>query len=283
MGHAGEDGLGLHGTAAFERPKSMHASHRSGEGRVLGERDQRGVDCSVRGGFHKQALGGLAAPGITAGEFGHEFGRGHRGKFLGRRDSGAFRGDAPDASEREGLIEATLHDLLAQVGGQRDAVLDDAAVEIDDIERAVGAREQVDRAETLVGRSQELRLVVVRRAHEGAAFGLHHVAFDEVASGLAHERVAVGISWEEVGAVDPRCAGGGELLELELAEHLRAVAAVDTRIDADRPDQLFLRDLPVEARGTTEVRVTVKVRRRDDVGAHLVAVAVMVEVAEVVL
>ena len=162
-------------------------------------------------------------------------------------------------------------------------MLDDAAVEIDDVERAVGTREQVDRAETLVGRSQELRLVVIRRGHEGAAFGLHHVALDEIARGLAHERVAVGVGREEVGAVDPRRAGGGELLELELAEHLGAIAAVDAGVDADRPDELLLRDLPVQARGAAEVRVAVEVRRRDDVGAHLVAVAVMEEVAEVVL
>ena len=281
MGHAGEDGLGLHGTAAFERPQGVHPAHRGGG--ILGERDQRGVNRSVRGGFDEQALGGLAAPRITAGEFGDEFGRAHRGKFLGWGDSGAFGGNAPDASERERLVEATLHNLLAEVGGQRNAVLDDAAVEVDDVEGAVGAREQVNRTEALVGRSQELRLVVIRGGHEGAAFGLHHVALDEITRGLAHESVAVGVGREEVGPVDPGCAGGRKLLKLELAEHLWAIAAVDAGVDANRPDQLFLRDLPVQARGTAEVRVTIEIGRRDDVGTHLVAVAVMVEVAEVVL
>ena len=45
---------------------------------------------------------------------------------------------AVDAAESGAAIEAALEDLIAQVFGDRDAVLDDAAVHVGDVQRAVG-------------------------------------------------------------------------------------------------------------------------------------------------
>ena len=58
--------------------------------------------------------------------------------------------DAPDATEVDGQLEVVRLDVVAEVVGPVSAVLDDAAIHVDDEERAVGPRKQVDRAEALV-------------------------------------------------------------------------------------------------------------------------------------
>ena len=53
------------------------------------------------------------------------------------------------------LFELSREDLIAQILGDVAAVLDDAAIHVDDVERAVGRRRQVHGPETLVGRGDE--------------------------------------------------------------------------------------------------------------------------------
>jgi hypothetical protein len=70
-------------------------------------------------------------------------------------------------------------------------VLEQAVVHVDDVERAVGAVVAVDRAETLVGRGDELFFDVRVVARDAAVrLFLQHGAADEVGARLADEGVA---------------------------------------------------------------------------------------------
>ena len=57
-------------------------------------------------------------------------------------------------------LQLAFDDVVAQVLGHVGHVLDDAVVHVDDVERAVRGSREVDGTEPLVGRGQELRLVV---------------------------------------------------------------------------------------------------------------------------
>lgn len=101
-------------------------------------------------------------------------------------------------------------------------------VHIQDIESPLRARQQAHGPEALIGRGEELRLRVIRGgAHPRARRG-QHVALDQVARGLAHKGIAIGIGGEEVGPVDPRGTGGRELLEFMILQYLRSVTTIDT-------------------------------------------------------
>ncbi len=67
---------------------------------------------------------------------------------------------APDAAVPDRLFELARHDLIAQVLGDVTAVLDDAAIHVDNVERAVGRGRQVDRTEALVGGREEFAALV---------------------------------------------------------------------------------------------------------------------------
>jgi hypothetical protein len=58
--------------------------------------------------------------------------------------------DPVDAAESGPLIEPALEDLIPQVLGDGDAVLDDAAVHVRDIQGAVGRVRRVHRPEPFV-------------------------------------------------------------------------------------------------------------------------------------
>ena len=68
--------------------------------------------------------------------------------------------DAIDAAEPGRPFELVRHDVIAQVLRDVGALLDHAAIHVDDVERAVGGVGQEDRPEALVGGGEELRLVV---------------------------------------------------------------------------------------------------------------------------
>src|SRR5262245_24724364 len=75
-------------------------------------------------------------------------------------DVDTFRNDAKNASGEEVLIELFLEVFALRVVGDRDAVLDQAVMHVDDVERAVRADVEADRAETLVRGRDELPAVV---------------------------------------------------------------------------------------------------------------------------
>src|SRR5262249_45087512 len=83
---------------------------------------------------------------------------------------------------------------------------------VEDVQGPVGAQRQVDRPEPVVGRGQELAVLLPRRAagDEGGPGGDEHVAVDEVVGRVADEGGAAVLPGEGVGIVDDRAAGGGD-------------------------------------------------------------------------
>ena len=195
----------------------------------------------------------------------------------------AFGHHAPEAAEVQRGDETAVLALLTQIRSERDAVLDHAVMHVHEVEGALRTRERVDRAEALVGRGHELLLVVERRSLDQALVGIEHQALHEITRGLTDERVTIGVGREEIGTIDPRPAGGGAFLQLEVTEHLRAIAAVDARIHARGPDGLLDRGLGVEAGIAAQIRIAEQVARIDHVDAQKVAVVIGIQAAVVVL
>ena len=71
-----------------------------------------------------------------------------------------FVDDAIDPAESGGLLQPAREDLVAQIHREREAMLDDPAIHVGDVHRAVGRVREEDRTEALVGRRQELAALV---------------------------------------------------------------------------------------------------------------------------
>jgi hypothetical protein len=82
-------------------------------------------------------------------------------------------------------------------------VLDDAAVQIDDVQRSVRPIQAMDRPKALVGRGQELGLLVGVVRSELPLDLVEDIAADEIAGGLADEGVALALR-QGVAAIDTR-------------------------------------------------------------------------------
>ena len=93
-------------------------------------------------------------------------------------------------------------DLVAQVFRDVAAVLNDAAVHVHDVQRAVGRRRQIHRPEALVGRREELaRSYAFARAQRRAVVADDDAA-DQFAGRLGDEDVAVQIRRQPIAAID---------------------------------------------------------------------------------
>ena len=66
-----------------------------------------------------------------------------------------LRHDSPDSSEADRFVQSTFEDLFAEVTGHELAVLQNPAVEIDDIEAAIGADCAIDGSESFVCRAEK--------------------------------------------------------------------------------------------------------------------------------
>ncbi len=281
VGQTGLDQGPVSGPEAVLGPEGMDAAH--GRGGLQAELRQRGREGLVAG-LDDEALRSLASPFVAAGELADQV-AGLQGRETGRDGGGTGLGhDAPDAAHAVRSDQAAGLALLAQVAGERDAVLDHAVMHVHDVEGALGAGEGVDGPEALVGGGEEFLLVIEGgAADEAGLVRLEHETLHEVARGLADEGVAVGVGREEVGAIHPGPACGGALLEAVVAEHLRAVAAVDARVHAHGPDGLLDGGLGVQAGGAAEVGIAEEVAGVDDVDAQEVAVVVGIKAPVVVL
>ena len=101
--------------------------------------------------FDEEALSGFAAPGIGVSESGGEFG-GCGCEEIGRGGRGVVLGDQTvDTAHAEGFFESAFFDLVAKESGDEDAVLENAAIHIDNVEGAVGAVIEVDGTKAFVG------------------------------------------------------------------------------------------------------------------------------------
>ena len=91
-----------------------------------------------------------------------------------------------------GRSRSRAFDVVAQEVRPVHGLLHDAAIHVDDVERAVGAAEQVHRPEALVPRREDLSLrIAVDRAQAAGAVVQDPVPVDEVRRRVGDERVAV--------------------------------------------------------------------------------------------
>src|SRR5690606_23250611 len=102
------------------------------------------------------------------------------------------RHDAVDTSHADRRFEPALDDLIAQVGRYEDAMLNDAAVHIDDVQCAVRAVVQIDGTETLICRGEKLcALIGIARARNTVVL-FDEDTLDEIAGRLREDRKSAG-------------------------------------------------------------------------------------------
>ena len=152
--------------------------------------------------FDEQALGGITPPAVRVGKRGNEL-RGVGARQRGRR-AGLFRlvDDPIDAAIPETLVELTLDDLAPQEARHVLPVLEDAAVEIDDVQRAVRSGVGVDRTKALVGGREEFPSFVRVVRAQNSVLLLDDRAPNDMTGRLRREVVAVEFGGEVVTAVD---------------------------------------------------------------------------------
>ena len=274
---------------SFKAPEGVELAERFGGGA------EEGGEISLEGGiaaFDDEALRSVAPPAVVVAEEGDEFLGGEVLEFWCRAEGFVFGFDAVDASEAvAGAVESAADVLFAEIGGDVGLVLDDAVVEIDDVEAAIGGGDGIDGAEAFVGGGEEFLVAVRMVAGEFAVTIGDADCFDEVAAGFGDEGGAVGFLGELVTAVDGEAAGSGGVDELvgfradgvaAVAVDLVDVAAVDAGSDADGPDCVGADP------GAHAALYFGAVVAEDGVGEEKVAdeesaVIVVVEAAEVVL
>ena len=169
----------------------------------------------------EQPLRGVAPPAVRVRQHRHQL----RGRLRRQRGPLGARGrlvdHAVDAAEPGRLDQPAGADLVLQVLRLVLQVLDHAAVHVGDVERAVGGRQQVDRAEALVGRGEELALRMrVGRGEPAVGAFLHDVAAHQVARRLGDEDVAADVGRQPIAAIDGRRPG-----RLEASRAIRPAAA----------------------------------------------------------
>ena len=232
----------------------------------------------------EEPLRGVANPAVGIRQADDECG-GVFAREPGKR-RGPFRGgdDAINAPVVDALVKAARERIAAQVGGHELAVLRDAAVEIHDPERAIGAVVETRRAEALISRGEKFAVVVGElRGEREVAVG-DEVAFEEVQRGIGHEGVADELGRKIIAAIDERPARGGEHVGAAGGiEHLGRVAAVDSGVHPNGKHALIGGDEKIQARRSRVVRVAAHVIRRRVVAHELAVVHVVDEAAPVVL
>ena len=191
---------------------------------------------------------------------------------------------AVNAAKVHRLFEAARLDLLPQVARDVEAMLDDAAIHIDDVQRSVRPRVEVDRAKPFVRRSEKLRFVVRVPGRDGPALLRQNIAPDKIAAGFAQESVAVKFARELIAAIDQWPARSREIGEGEIVTQLAAaVTAIDSRVDPNRPGRLIFYRLNVQARRTAVIRVAAQIIVRRQITAQLLRIGVIKEPAKVIL
>ena len=122
-------------------------------------------------------------------------------------------------------------------------MLDDAAIHVDDVERAVG-RVREDRPAGTARRSTRgtRRARYALRAAHRRAVVVEDEAADEVGGRLGDEHVAVELGRQPIAAIDHRRADGRELRQRAVrAIDAGLIGAVGARIRPHRPDDVQVR------------------------------------------
>ena len=120
-------------------------------------------------------------------------------------------------------------------------MLEDPAIHVDDVERAVGRIGQIHGPEALVGRGQELPLVVRLSRAQRASVVAQDDAADEIGGRLGDEDISVEIRRQPIAAVHERRADGRELGQRAVgAIDAGLIRAVGARVRAHGPDDVQL-------------------------------------------
>ena len=163
-------------------------------------------------------------------------------------------------------------------------VLQHAAVEVDNVERAIGSGGGHDGAEAFVGRRQEFFFFVGVGTCEQAIFLGDDHALHQIRRRLRNKSVTAEFRGEGIASVDSGAAGGGGVREGTVSpERLGVVATVNAGGRMGRVDRLFLDHLVIDAERVAEERITGVGRGWEEVGAKEVGVVVVEQTAGVVL
>ena len=145
------------GAESFERPERVDARQLlvGRPGQRLQRRHHRLVLLQ-----HQQLLRGVAPPAVRIAEVRHQLRRGLAEHLRRRRaPSHAIVGQPPDAAVADDLVEPVLIDAVAQIRARARPLrlLDDAAIHVSDVQRAVRRGRDVDGPEEWIGGPDELR------------------------------------------------------------------------------------------------------------------------------
>ncbi|NBN94493.1 MAG: hypothetical protein EBV31_02515 [Verrucomicrobia bacterium] len=275
------DVFGAGGGESVKGPERVEP--RGGGGLRVGQQRAQGGGGLEVAGFDEQALGRVAHPAVGVVQELHAFGGKARDLRRARRRL-VVADDAPDAAAADGQLEVARLDVGDEVVREEGRVLEHAAVEVDDVQRAIGSVGHHDRAEALVGGRQELFFFIGIGAREHAVLLRDRDALHQVGRRLRDERVAAELGGEGVAAVDGGAAGGGRRGKGAVgAEGLGVVTAVHARGRMGRVDGLVLDHLVVDPDRVTEERIARVSGGRQEVGAEEVGVVVVEQAAGVVL
>src|SRR3954471_9230259 len=141
---------------------------------------------------HEQALRGVAPPAVGVFQMCDELCWILCQHLWSRTRIEVLVRQAPDAAMADVVLEAVLPDFWTQEAAFAHpvALLNDAAVNVDNIEATVRTRGRVERPEIWVAAADELRLGVWVREFRDTILHLHSSAADEASDGLGQEDIA---------------------------------------------------------------------------------------------
>src|SRR2546423_1420147 len=92
-------------------------------------------------------------------------------------------------------------------------MLDDLAIHIGDIKRAIRSVGQLNRAEPEIGRSKEFDFLFVRRpfSHEGDAVRTNFLPMNQITTAIGNKSIAKILAGPGVSAEDSDAGGGSEI------------------------------------------------------------------------
>ena len=200
-----QDRAGVQRLQAVQRIEGVHAAQgRFRPGRQLPERQ----DCRPVLPLIEQARGGVAMPAVGMIEQRHQIG----GRDLAEpRRLGLLKTLGHDAVEPSLVKTGAEVQVLRDVWGHELGRLDQEAVHVDHVQRAVGAVGHLHRAKPHVGGSHELGARVGPQGSQADAVRHEAGAIDEIVGDLPHEQIAAVVRRPGVAAEDRDAAGSAEI------------------------------------------------------------------------
>ena len=148
---------------------------------------------------------------------------------------------AIDPAQPDRLFQLALENLIAKVFRHRQTVFENSAIHVHDVQGAVGRIGEIDGAEALVGRGQELTPFVRLARSQRRAVVAQDDAAHHIGGRLRHEDISVEIRRQPIAAVHHRSADGREPGERPVGtQDAELIGAVGRGRGSDRPDGVQL-------------------------------------------